>query len=80
MDELIPLSFSNDAIVALNNAIPSWAATLNTTESPIVIADCYTGFSTSDLRDGVHPNESGDRKIQAKISPLLINYVKQSLA
>ncbi|KAL1879275.1 hypothetical protein Daus18300_001854 [Diaporthe australafricana] len=80
VDEVIPLSFNNNAIVALNNAIPSWAATLNTTESPIVIADCYTGFTTSDLRDGVHPNESGDRKIQAKISPLLINYVKQSLA
>jgi lysophospholipase L1-like esterase len=31
------------------------------------------------LRDGVHPNEQGDRLIQSRISPLLINYVKQSL-
>lgn len=65
--------------MSINDAIPSWAAGLNTTESPIVIADCYTGFTTSMLRDGVHPNEQGDRLIQSRISPLLINHVKQSL-
>lgn len=79
MDKVIPLSFNNNAIVSINDAIPSWAAGLNSTDSPIVIADCYTGFTTSMLRDGVHPNEQGDRLIQSRISPLLINYVKQSL-
>ncbi|KAG6361513.1 hypothetical protein INS49_009740 [Diaporthe citri] len=79
VDKVIPLSFNNNAIVSINDAIPSWAAGLNSTESPIVIADCYTGFTTSMLRDGVHPNEQGDRLIQSRISPLLINYVQQSL-
>jgi hypothetical protein len=25
--------------------------------------DQYTGFSSSDLRDGIHPNDSGDTKM-----------------
>lgn len=77
---MIPLSFNNNAIVSINDAIPSWAAGLNTTESPIFIADCYTGFTTSMLRDGVHPNEQGDRLIQSRISPLLVRAVQNSLA
>lgn len=79
VDLVIPLSFNNNAIVSLNAAIPAWAESQNSTESPIVIADCNTGFTTSMLRDGVHPNEQGDRLIQSRISPLLINYVKESL-
>jgi hypothetical protein len=27
------------------------------------VVDQYTGFSSSDLRDGVHPNDSGDVKM-----------------
>lgn len=34
------------------------------TDSPIWVVDQYTGFSgTSDLRDGVHPNDAGDTKM-----------------
>ncbi|EON95657.1 putative carbohydrate esterase family 3 protein [Phaeoacremonium minimum UCRPA7] len=80
VDLVIPLSFSNSGIQAINSAIPAWAKGLNSTDSPIVIADCTTGFPTSDLRDGVHPNIAGDRIIQSRITPLLLNYVNQSLA
>jgi len=66
--------------VAINNAIPSWAAGLNSTESPIFIADCYTGYQMSDLRDGVHPNLNGDQFIAARVGPLLLDAVRQSLA
>ena len=77
---VIPLSFSNANIQAINAAIPAWAKGLNTTESPIVIADCNTGFSTSMLRDGVHPNAEGDGVIASRVGPLLLNYISQSLA
>jgi lysophospholipase L1-like esterase len=53
----------NTKIQQLNAAIPSWAAGLNKTESPIWVVDQYTGFASSDLRDGVHPNASGDQKM-----------------
>ncbi|KAB5542567.1 SGNH hydrolase [Coniochaeta sp. 2T2.1] len=79
VDLVIPLSFSNSAIQAINAAIPAWAKGLNTTDSPIVIADCNTGFSTSMLRDGVHPNLDGDKVIASRVGPLLLNYISQSL-
>lgn len=77
---MIPLSFSNAPIQAINARIPAWAAGLNTTESPIVVADCYTGFQTSYLRDGVHPNLDGDKVIASRVGPLLLDFVKKSLA
>lgn len=80
VDLVIPLSMgSNSNIQALNARIPDWAKGLNSTESPIVIADCYNGFSTSMLRDGVHPNLEGDKVIASRVGPLLLNYVRQSL-
>lgn len=80
VDLVIPLSMgSNSNIQALNARIPDWAKGLNSTESPIVIADCYNGFSTSMLRDGVHPNLDGDKVIASRVGPLLLNYVRQSL-
>jgi hypothetical protein len=80
VDLVIPLGIgSNSAITDLNARIPAWAAGLNSTESPIVIADCYTGFQTSDLRDGVHPSLSGDRIIASRVGPLLLDYVRASL-
>lgn len=36
---------------------------MNKTESPIWVVDQYTGFTTGDLRDGVHPNDAGDVKM-----------------
>jgi len=78
VDLVIPLG-TNAAITAINNAIPAWAKGLNSTESPIVIADCNTGFKTSDLRDGVHPSIAGDRIIASRVGPLLVSLVKQSL-
>ena len=34
--------------------------------------DQYTGFSTSDLRDGVHPNASGDKKMLDRWYPAIL--------
>lgn len=54
----------------------------NTTESPIVIADCSedNGFTAQMLRDGVHPNAQGDQLMADEIGPLLIRYVQDLLA
>ena len=67
--QIIPMRPSNcaqcgDRVVALNKAIPAWAAAKNATESPIVVVDCWTGFDPArDAGDGVHPNSSGNEKL-----------------
>ncbi|KAF2637161.1 SGNH hydrolase [Massarina eburnea CBS 473.64] len=72
--QIIPMGTGsfNTKIQDLNKQIPTWAAGLNKTESPIWIVDQYTGFSSSDLRDGVHPNASGDKKMVEKWFPALL--------
>jgi lysophospholipase L1-like esterase len=62
----------NTKIQQLNAAIPTWAAGLNKTESPIWVVDQYTGFASSDLRDGVHPNASGDQKMMNVWYPAVV--------
>ncbi|MCG5212764.1 cellulose binding domain-containing protein [Streptosporangium soli] len=58
--------------VALNAAIPGWAAGKSTAQSPIVVVDQWTGFSTAaDTYDGVHPNAAGDKKMSDRWFPAL---------
>ncbi|KAF2267139.1 SGNH hydrolase [Lojkania enalia] len=74
--QIIPMGFGNynTKIQELNRAIIPWAQGLNSTTSPIWVVDQYTGFSgTSDLRDGVHPNTSGDTKMMNVWYPALVN-------
>lgn len=82
VDKVIPLSWNPNSITSLNARIPAWAAGLNTTESPIWIADCSTdaGFTTAMLRDGVHPNDQGDRLMARQIGPLLIQAIQSVIA
>jgi hypothetical protein len=72
--QIIPMGIGsyNTKIQQLNAAIPAWAAGLNKTESPIWVVDQYTGFSSSDLRDGVHPNAGGDQKMANVWYPALV--------
>lgn len=62
----------------LNAAIPSWATSESTPESPITVVDCNTGFTTGDLGDGVHPNDAGDHKIADAVSPVLQSVIEDS--
>jgi lysophospholipase L1-like esterase len=51
-------------VVALNNAIQTWAASKTTSTSPIVVVDAWTGFDTRTMTgDGVHPNDAGNKKL-----------------
>ncbi|KAF2183023.1 carbohydrate esterase family 3 protein [Zopfia rhizophila CBS 207.26] len=74
--QIIPMGMGsyNTKIQDLNKQIVPWAQSKNSTNSPIWVVDQYTGFSgSSDLRDGVHPNDSGDTKMMNVWYPALIN-------
>ncbi|MDT0347049.1 cellulose binding domain-containing protein [Streptomyces litchfieldiae] len=60
-------------VVNLNNAIPGWAATHSTEQSPVTVVDQWTGFDTAtDTTDGVHPNETtGIQKLESRWYPAL---------
>jgi len=67
--QIIPMNTSNcvpcgQRVVDLNAAIPGWAASKTTAQSPVTVVDQWSGFSTAaDTYDGVHPNASGDQKM-----------------
>lgn len=69
---------SDKRIVELNNAIPGWATTNTTTESPITVVDNFTGFNpATDTTDGEHPNTQGDQKLAGKFYPALEKGIKE---
>jgi lysophospholipase L1-like esterase len=67
--QIIPMSAAACAtcpadVQALDNAIPAWAAGLTTAQSPITVADLWTGYdAVADNVDGVHPNDTGFQKM-----------------
>lgn len=69
--QIIPMNPSNCAqcgqrVQNLNKALPAWAESKNSTESPITVVDCWTGFDTARMTgDGVHPNSAGNEKLAA---------------
>jgi len=75
--KIIPMSPSGcptcaPDVVAFNNALPAWAAGLTTTQSPIVLADVWTGFDlVVDTFDGVHPVTSGFIKMANSFFPVV---------
>lgn len=59
-------------VAALDNAIPAWAAGLTTAQSPISVADLWTGYdAVADNVDGVHPNDTGFQKMSDAWYPVL---------
>ena len=79
IDKLIPTSWSDSTVEAVNTGLPAWVASKTTAQSPIVIADCSraAGFTNAMLRsDGVHPSASGDTFIANAVGPKLIQVIK----
>jgi acyl-CoA thioesterase-1 len=71
--EIIPCAAPDGSncgkIATFNAAIPALAASKTTTNSPVIVVDQYTGFDATaghDTYDGVHPVESGEKKMSAK--------------
>ncbi|MBN2737957.1 MAG: hypothetical protein JXR70_13310 [Spirochaetales bacterium] len=63
-------------VVDLNKAIPAWAASMNSSRSPIVVVDQWTGFNTkTDTIDGIHPTDAGDKKMAEKWYPAIIPFL-----
>ena len=61
--------------VLLNDAIPAWAASLTTAQSPITVVDQWTGWVPStDTYDGVHPSDpAGITKMSEKWYPAVVS-------
>ncbi|KAJ4423769.1 hypothetical protein N0V82_001507 [Gnomoniopsis sp. IMI 355080] len=80
VDTVISLPSAQSAITALNDAIPAWAQSQNTTASPIYIADVAAVFplGNTDLRDGVHPNDAGDVVIANTLAPVWTQVIQSS--
>ena len=74
--QIIPLPQASTAIQDLNQAIPAWAASKNSTTSPIWVVDQWTDYSSADLKDGIHPSDSGDVKISNRFYPALVRAVQ----
>jgi hypothetical protein len=49
------------AVQALDKAIPEWAKGKTTDASPIYVVDLYSNITSSDLLDGIHPNDAGSQ-------------------
>lgn len=75
--QIIPMSPSSCTtcaadVVALDKALPAWAAGLSTSVSPVVVVDQWTGFdAATDTLDGVHPNTAGYQKMADRWYPAL---------
>jgi hypothetical protein len=75
--QIIPMnpsgcSYCAQDVINLNAAIPAWAASLTTAQSPVIPVDQWTGFdATTDTVDGIHPNDTGFQKMAARWFPPL---------
>lgn len=74
--QIIPLNTEfpeqNELVPVLNARYAELANELNTSESPILLVDCHTGFSTADLEDAWHPNETGSEKMAQRFAEALL--------
>ncbi len=62
--QLIPAGQDPGVMASLNRALPRMARDMSTARSPVVIVDHHSGFDPrEDTYDGLHPNESGERKM-----------------
>jgi lysophospholipase L1-like esterase len=57
--KIIPVSGATSAIEAYNAEIPGIVQKQAQTGKHVMLVDQYTGFPTSELGDGVHPNQAG---------------------
>ena len=76
--KIIPAQENISGTAAINDAIPNLVNQKNTSTSRVILVDQAAGFDLSrDTFDGLHPNESGDRKIAARffsaLQPILSN-------
>ena len=67
--QLIPVASKsiNKRVQELNDLLPNMAQSITTDDSPVHIVDQHAGFDAfKDTYDGLHPNESGIKKMSQK--------------
>lgn len=74
--QVIPEHENVSGTAALDDAIPNLVSQKNRSNSRVILVDQETGFDLSrDSFDGLHPNESGEKKIASRffnaLTPLL---------
>lgn len=57
--KIIPEPSQASGITTLNNAIPPLVQTRASAGKHVILVDQFTGFPSSELGDGVHPNQAG---------------------
>lgn len=71
--KLIPIANRDGLIQELNAQIEPIASRLNSEGSPVIVVDMYTDFSkTDDLKDGIHPDSSGEQKIADRFTNAIL--------
>ena len=55
---LIPLASGNDAVVTYNATIPAMVQMKTGAGKHVIFVDQYKDFPTSELTDGIHPNDT----------------------
>jgi len=77
--QLIPMAgkTADMRIQELNRILPGMAQSITTDESPVHIVNQYEGFDAfKDTDDGIHPNESGIKKMAQKWYRALVPLLK----
>jgi lysophospholipase L1-like esterase len=73
---IIPLSFGGSAVDTYNDAIPAVVQKRIDAGKHILLIDQFTGFPTSELGDGVHPNQAGYSRMAGKWYEAISKYLK----
>jgi lysophospholipase L1-like esterase len=60
---LTPLGSGNTAVQAYNAALPAVIKQRADTGKHVQLVDMFNGFPTSELADGVHPNQQGSARM-----------------
>jgi GDSL-like Lipase/Acylhydrolase family len=76
VSKIIPLSLGGSAVTTYNNAIPAVVQKRIDAGKHIVLIDMFTGFPTSELGDGVHPNQAGYSRMAGKWYEAISKYLK----
>jgi len=77
--KIIPLRMNPAKVTDLNKQIAAQIPPKTTATSPITLVDCWTGFDSGpDLKDGVHPSDSGDKKMVKCFHAALVEAIKSS--
>ncbi len=76
VSKIIPFSSGASAVNTYNNAIPAVVQKRIDAGKHILLIDQFTGFPTSELGDGVHPNQAGYSRMAGKWYEAISKYLK----